>query len=647
MTHRGPDAREPTSPDRASLSRDRKLQTPTRKPCPGYAPISSYGFLSDGRTSALVSVGGSVDWMCTPRFDGPSVFGRILDKDRGGFFTIRPSSPGGTSLRQYVADTNVLETTWRSRDGTIVVYDFLSLEAEGPHGPGEVYEHGDLVRLIECREGDVALEARIAPRPDYGRAEPRFRRARYGWTIEGGGQRLNLRTDQSLEQQGDDLVSRFRLRTGEAAVFAVKYTGADPKRDYGPEAARHALALTCRSWRTWAQRCRYEGDYRGQVLRSALVLKGLVYHDSGALLAAPTTSLPETPGGERNWDYRYMWFRDAGLMLLALYRMGYDHEAHDFMEFMIEQCVVCGEELQVMTGIGGELDLEEATLDHLEGYACSRPVRIGNGAHGQLQLDTYGEVLDAAWLYHRMTSGLSEGRFDFLRGLVDFVARNWQRPDNGVWEVRGPLQHFTHSKVMSWVALDRGVRLARALGEEADAERWLPLRDGIKEDVLAHGYDRRRGAFVQAYGSEALDASVLRLSHVGFLDGDDPRMLATIDRVRQELEVEGLVYRYRVEQTDDGLAGHEGAFGICSFWLVSSLALAGRVEEARELLESLLAHANDLGLYAEELSPEGELLGNFPQAFTHLSLIQAAANCDAAREGGEGLRAWASREAWR
>jgi GH15 family glucan-1,4-alpha-glucosidase len=613
----------------------------------GYPPIASYGFISDGQTGALVGEDGSIDWLCAPRFDGPSVFARILDLHRGGSFSLRPVGPGWQRDRRYVPDTNVLETTWESAAGRAVVWDFLSLEMEGPHGPGEVYAHGNLIRLIECREGEIELEARIAPRPDYARSIPEYRRAEHGIEVLGGAQPLNLRSDQQLERHGHDLIARFRLAAVQAAVFALRYDGTRPVREITPALAREALDRSVRSWQQWSRRCQYEGEHREQVLRSALVLKGLIYHRSGALLAAPTTSLPETIGGQRNWDYRYMWFRDATLTLLALFRLGYAHEAHDFMDFMLDSCAICGQELRLMLGVGGEHDLPESTLDHLEGYARSAPVRIGNRAHEQLQLDTYGEVLDACWLYHKISGSISDEQWQLLRRLIEFVCENWQRPDNGIWEVRGALQQFTHSKVMCWVALDRGIRLAYALGDDGVPERWEATREAIRAQVLARGYDRERHSFVQSYGAKALDASTLRLSHVGFLAGDDPRMLATIDLIREELEVDGLVYRYRVEETDDGLHGREGAFVMCSFWLVSSLALAGRCEEAQALLADLLARANDLGLYSEELAPDGTMLGNFPQAFTHLALIQAVANVEAAQQGAERLRSWATRESWR
>jgi GH15 family glucan-1,4-alpha-glucosidase len=390
------------------------------------------------------------------------------------------------------------------------------------------------------------------------------------------------------------------------------------------------LQTTLCSWRAWSSRCAYAGAARELVLRSAIVLKGLVYHASGALLAAPTTSLPERLGGERNWDYRYTWLRDAALTLLALMQLGYEHEACDYIDFLLQECARCGDQPHLMLGIDSEHEIGEASLDHLEGYACSRPVRIGNGAHDQLQLDTYGGVLGAALIYEQRTGALTTSHWALLRSLVEFTVRHWREPDNGIWEVRSQRRHFTHSKVMAWVCVDRGIQLAELLGiPDAPLARWQQARDAIHADVLEHGYDPDRGAFVQSYGDGALDASALRFPLVGFIAGDDPRMTSTIDRIIEELESsEGLVHRYNQQHVDDGLAGGEGAFAICSFWLVSALVRAGRLEEAERRFTSLCERASELGLYAEELSHDG-MLGNFPQAFTHLALIQAAADLEA------------------
>jgi GH15 family glucan-1,4-alpha-glucosidase len=415
-------------------------------------------------------------------------------------------------------------------------------------------------------------------------------------------------------------------------------------RRIDPDAARRLLDVTVTSWRDWSSRCRYDGVARDLVVRSAIVLKGLVYHRSGALVAVPTTSLPEELGGVRNWDYRFTWLRDATLMILALLRLGYDHEAHDYMAFLVQECARCGDEPHLMLGIAGEHQLEEQELRHLEGYACSAPVRVGNGAHDQLQLDTYAGVLGAALVYQRMTGGLGGEEWSFLRSLVDFTCRKWSEPDNGIWEVRNARRHFTHSKVMSWTCVDRGIQLVEECRVgDAPLDEWKRVRESIRAEVLERGYDPDLGAFVQAYGERPLDASVLRFPMVGFLPADDPRMNSTIDRVIAELESEqGLVHHYRPEQSDDGLEGGEGAFAICSFWLVSALVRAGRIEDAERRFEALCARASPLGLFAEELAPGGGMLGNFPQAFTHLALIQAAADLDAGADA-ETLRAWAER----
>ncbi len=611
--------------------------------CPGrYPPIERYAFLADSHTAALAAPDGAIEWLCAPRFDAPSVFTSLLDRDRGGAFRLAVEGAAEPE-RRYLEGTLVLETRFRSPSGSLSVLDFLSLEAAGRHGRGEVDPHHVLVRLLRCDHGSVRVRAAIDARPDYGRARARWRPEAGLFRTDAPDTTLWVSSDRKLEVGEDGLVAGFALEAGEAAAFSLRYAG-EPVRPIDPHVAERLLDVTASSWRAWSERCRYQGIGAELVRRSALVLKGLVFHPSGALIAAPTTSLPEEIGGERNWDYRFTWLRDASLTLLALFRLGYEHEGRDYMEFLLAGCGRCGVEQQVMLGVGGELELPESTLDHLEGYACSRPVRVGNGAHAQLQLDTHGSVLDAALVYQQMTGALGTGHWSLLRSLVDHTCERWREPDSGIWEVRSEVRHFTHSKVMSWVCVDRGIRLAELVGVDvAPLERWRRTREAVHSDVLERGYDAERGAFVQHYDSGALDASSLRFSLVGFLPGDDPRITSTIDRVIEELEIEdGLVLRYRQGETDDGLSGGEGAFAICSFWLVSALALAGRREQAERLFEAICGRAGPLGLYAEELAPGGGMLGNYPQAFTHLALIQAALNVDIAGDA-HALAAWAER----
>jgi GH15 family glucan-1,4-alpha-glucosidase len=615
-------------------------------PVPGcperYPRIEEYGFLSDGHTAALSGPDAAIEWLCAPRFDGPSVFGRLLDRDRGGAFELAVEGAAQPE-RRYLDGTLVLETRFKTGSGSVVVLDFLALEAEGWHGPGEVYPHHVLVRLATCERGKARVRARIDARPDYGRSVPAWQARDGFFTLDAPRTRIWASSDRGFAVEAEALVASFDLRERESAAFALRYAG-EPVRRIDPQVAGRLLDTTVLSWRRWSGRLRYDGVGRELVLRSALVLKGLVFHESGALLAAPTTSLPEETGGERNWDYRFTWLRDATLALLAFLRLGYEHEGRDYMEFLIRECARCGARPHLMLGIGSEHEIDELELSHLEGYACSAPVRVGNGAHEQLQLDSYGAVLGAALVYQRMTGGLPAESWPLLRSLVEFTCHHWRDPDNGIWEVRGERRHFTHSKVMSWMCVDRGIQIAEQLDPaKAPLETWRDVRSAIRADVLAHGYDTERGVVIQAYGAKALDASALRFPLVGFLAADDPRMASTIDRIIDELESEeGLVHRYKQDEVDDGVPGGEGAFAICSFWLVSALVRAGRVEEAGRRFAALCDRASPLGLYGEELAPGGGMLGNFPQAFSHLALVQAAADLNAS-EDKAALTAWAER----
>jgi GH15 family glucan-1,4-alpha-glucosidase len=596
-----------------------------------YPPIDSFAFLADGQSAALVGRDGAVEWLCAPRFDGASVFARLLDRARGGALELTVEG-APLPARRYLDGTLVLESRYESESGSAVVLDFMALEAEGRHGRGEVDPFCALVRLVRCERGEARVRARVAARPDYGRSEAGWSEMGGFFTAEVPGSRLWVSSDRHLSRAGTDLQASFVLREGDSASFAFRYAG-DPTTPMSVARAEELLEITCSSWRAWSSRCKYEGVGRELVLRSALVLKGLVYHASGALLAAPTTSLPERVGGERNWDYRYTWLRDAALTLLALMQLGYEHEAGDYMDFLLQEFIRCGDEPHLVLGINGEHHLAERTLDHLEGYACSHPVRIGNGAHDQFQLGTYGSLLGAALIYQQRTGALTTDHWRLLHALVEFTVRHWREPDNGIWEVRSERRHFTNSKVMAWVCVDRGIQLAELMGiDDGPLDRWRQARAEIRADVLEHGYDHERGTFVQSYGDTALDASALRFPLVEFIPGDDPRMVSTIDRIIDELETsEGLVLRYVQDHVDDGLAGGEGSFAICSFWLVSALVRADRQAEAERRFTALCDRASDLGLYAEELSAEG-MLGNFPQAFTHLAMIQAAADVQAGRD---------------
>ncbi len=596
-----------------------------------YPPIESYAFLADGQSATLIGPDGAAEWLCAPRFDGASVFARLLDRERGGAFELTVEG-APVPERRYVDGTLVLESRFESDIASIVVLDFLALEAEGRHGRGQVDPFCALVRLVRCERGEAQVSARIEARPDYGREAAAWSEQDGFVTAEVPGSRLWLSSDRELTVAEDGVEASFTLRAGGAAAFALRYAG-DPTSPISVARAEELLEVTLSSWRAWSIRCQYEGVARELVVRSALVLKGLVYHASGALLAAPTTSLPEELRGERNWDYRFTWLRDAALTLLALLQLGYEHEAADYIDFLLQECDRCGDTPHVMLGINGEHELEERSLEHLEGYACSAPVRIGNGAHEQFQLGTYGSLLGAALIYQQRTGALTPHHWQLLRRLVEFTAAHWREPDNGIWEVRSERRHLTHSKVMAWVCIDSGIQLAELMGiPAAPLDGWREAREAIRAGVLEHGYNTQRGAFVQSYGDSVLDASALRFPLVGFIAGDDPRMVSTIDRIIDELESsEGLVRRYDQELVDDGLSGGEGAFAMCSFWLVSALARAGRQDKAERRFAALCARASELGLYAEELSREG-MLGNFPQAFTHLALIQAAADVQAGRE---------------
>ncbi len=600
-----------------------------------FPPIGEYGFVSDCHTCALVAADGSVEWLCLPRFDSASVCASILDR-AAGHFRFGPARLRVPLSRRHEPGTNILETTWMTETGWLVVRDALTVgewrdDPTDPHlrPPSDHEAEHVLVRVAECIQGEVSVEMICDLAFDYGRRRP-------DWSpVEGEAGALDsagcepvvrLRTDLELPERSEHVAGVRRLREGESCFCALSW-GHDLEGPRSVEAADTALAMTRDYWRTWLADGRFpDHPWRVHLQRSALTLKGLTYSPTGAVVAAATTSLPETPGGERNWDYRFSWIRDATFALWGLHILGFEDEAADYMDFVADLCRGAGPETQIMYGIGGEHELPERTLDHLEGYGGARPVRIGNAAHRQRQNDVYGALLDSAYIHVKTREHVPEHLWSVLGDQVEGAAEAWERPDQGIWEARGEPKHYVSSKLMCWVALDRGRRLARLAERGELAERWERIADQIRGDILEHGVSDR-GVFRQHYGTDALDASTLLVPLVRFLPPDDERVRATVRTIANELTDHGLVLRYRPEETDDGLGSAEGTFTICSFWLVAALSEIGERASARRLCERVLAFAGALGLYAEEIAPAGNRqLGNFPQAFTHLALINAVAH---------------------
>jgi GH15 family glucan-1,4-alpha-glucosidase len=601
-----------------------------------YPPIASYGFLSDCEVCALVAPSGNVEWMCLPRFDGPSIFGALLDRDAGGFL-VGPVGVTVPAARRYLLGTMVLETAWSTPTGWLVVRDALLMcpwhhdaDRSRTHrrSPTDTDAEHVLLRTLHCVNGRVAMHMECDPRPDYACR-------RVGWTYDGPGYNsalgvteddpdgpvLRLFTDLRLGFEGSRARARTTMYAGDTAFIALGWTEHPIPRSR--EDAERRLEYTADHWHEWLAHGEFpDHPWAPYLHRSALALKGMTYAPTGAMVAAPTTSLPETPGGLRNWDYRYAWIRDSTFMLWALYTLGFDEEANDFFYFIRE--VVSGDApLQVMYGIGGERELPERTLEHLDGYEHSRPVRIGNDAYRQAQHDVWGTLLDAMYLRTTNRDHLPDPTWDVVCKQVEMTIAHWREADRGIWEIRGEPKHFTSSKVMCWVACDRGARLARLRMDHERAARWSAAAAEIHADVLANGVDGR-SVFTQHYDTDALDASCLLLVLVRFLPPEDERIVATVHAIREELTVDGLVLRYRPEETDDGLIGGEGAFAACTFWLVSALAEIGEIAAARDHCEKMLCYASPLYLYGEEIDPHsGRHLGNFPQAFTHLTLINA------------------------
>jgi GH15 family glucan-1,4-alpha-glucosidase len=606
----------------------------------GYLPIADYALLSDCHSAGIVGRDGSIDWLCLPRFDSPALFARVLDPD-AGHWQIAPTGDAYEARRRYLPGSLVLETTFRTSAGVVRVTDAMCFqEGQRGHAVGRQAPH-EVLRLVEGVEGNVEMGMTLAPRPEYGLVRPLIRVTEVGARTFGGPNQVGVRSDRRISAADAAMQASFRLAAGEEAAFSLHWTAVADARPEPtpPERVRARIDDTTEAWRSWeAEHDIYRGPHRDLVRFSARVLKGLTYAPTGAIVAAPTTSLPETVGGERNWDYRFAWIRDASLTLEALYIGACPEEAVDFVSFMTSSAgggASRESSLQIMYGIGGEHDLSERELPHLRGWRDSRPVRVGNGAWTQTQLDVYGELLNSLHLYRDKLGDLHPEIQRFSADLADTAAGRWREKDQGMWEMRGEPLHHLSSKVLCWTALDRAVMLAPQLGEFARVGEWTAARDEIHAAVLEQGWSDERQAFCQSFGSDELDAAQLLMPLVGFLPAGDPRMRSTIDAIADDLTDDGLVLRYRNREglNADGLEGEEGTFVICTFWLVSALALAGEVERAESLFDQLVSSANDVGLIAEEIGTEnGELLGNFPQAFSHVGLITAANQIDQAKE---------------
>jgi alpha,alpha-trehalase len=610
-----------------------------------FPPIADYAFLSNCHTGALVAPDGAVDWLCIPRFDAPSVFGSLLDR-QAGYFRLGPFGINHPTARVYEPGTNVLSTTWKTPTGWLLVRDALTMgprEGEDqitPHTRPPADDDGDhlLVRTVHCLDGTVEIELVCEPVFDYGRSPAEWTLVdggRHAADASGAGQTIRLRTDLALGVEGNRARARHVLTAGDECYCALSWAEGLAAPDDVSEASRRVDATT-RFWRDWLGRARLpDHRWRDPIQRSALAIKGLTYLPTGATVAALTTSLPETPGGERNWDYRYTWVRDTTFTLQALHYMNLDWEADEFMQFVADLEPNQDGALQIMYGIDGRRDLTESTREDLSGYAGARPVRVGNGAFDQRQNDVFGAVLDSILLHVRRSDRLPRRLWPIVQSQAQCATAVWREPDQGIWEARGKPQHYVSSKLMGWVALDRASRLAGIRGDGDLAAAWRDTAAEIKDDILAHGVDDR-GVLRQHYDTDALDASTLLAAIFGFLPHDDKRLRASVLAIADELTAHGFVLRYRTEETDDGLSGKEGTFLICSFWLVSALAIIGEDQRARDLMERLLRVASPLGLFAEEFDVDtGRHLGNFPQAFSHLALIEAAGRIIAAERLAE------------
>jgi GH15 family glucan-1,4-alpha-glucosidase len=607
------------------------------RPANRYKPIENYGVIGNLHTVALVGIDGSIDWCCLPHFDSPSIFGAILDADRGGYFRIYAVRES-THKQMYFSDTNILLTRFLNPDGVGEIIDFMPIAAD----PTDDKNAHELYRILRVVKGKVRFRIECYPVFNYGREKPLVRKHKCGFVFHSRDMDLALHSAQPLKINGGGVWGEFTLNEGDTRCFVLRYVEKGCRQSLCslPEHCNDAFESTGAYWRNWIRPMKYSGRWREMVTRSALVLKLLTFAPSGAIVAAPTMGLPEVIRGSRNWDYRYSWIRDASFTLYGLLRLGFSDEAAAFMNWLQERMKEIGPDgsLKILYGLHGEQQIAESELNYLEGYRGSRPVRVGNEAGGQLQLDIYGELMDSVYLYNKFGSPIGYELWANLRKLLGYVCRHWKDKDRGIWEFRAvPTKtcagngagdfHFTYSKVMCWVAVDRGLRLAQKRSLPADWGLWVRTRDEIYEDIMRNGWNPRLRSFVQYYGSERTDASTLIMPLVKFISPTDPRMIGTIDRIKNTLVSDSLVKRY---EYDSAVAAREsvgeGSFSMCTFWYVEALARAGRAEEARWVFEKMLSYANHLGLFAEEIGPSGEQLGNFPQAFTHLGLISAAYN---------------------
>jgi pentatricopeptide repeat protein len=609
-----------------------------------YPLIENHGLVGDLQSAALVTTDGSVDWFCVPRFDSPSVFGALLDRNKGGHCTIRPRHRSYATKQLYLPDTAILVTRFMTEAGAGEVIDFMPVTGTS------VTDSHRLVRMIRCVRGRMTFEIEVDPRFDYGREPHRLHISEHGAVFAGEhGARLTVHPVREpddeelldvLTDREDALHFTLTLEAGLERGMVLEWAADGPPREIRLAEYGRLFDDTVAFWRGWLRQSRYTGRWRESVERSAITLKLMTYAPSGAVVAAPTAALPEQLGGERNWDYRFTWIRDASFSVYALLGLGFTEEARAFIQWLGDRVEErAGRDgdtgpLNIMYAVDGSQDLDELTLDHWEGYAGSAPVRIGNGAATQLQLDIYGEALDSISFAHRHGLQVGHHGWNALLTDLDWLVDHWDQAEEGIWETRGGRENFTYGRVMSWVAFDRALRLAESNGRPADVQRWRAARDACYEQVMAKGWNEQRGAFVQHFGSEVLDSSLLRMATVGFITPDDPLWTSTLKAMEEELVSDSLVYRYNPEASPDGLRGAEGTFSLCTFMYVDALARAGRTDKARLVFEKMMGYANHLGLYAEEIDPQGRQLGNFPQAFTHLALIDAAITLDAALNQG-------------